>query len=80
MHFHRGGQATAGGERVHAFCEHCGTPVYSCVVENPTVYSLRVGALAQRYELGRPLREIWTKRKLEWIDAFRCIDEYEGQP
>ena len=70
----------SGVRRVHAFCENCGTPVYSCAVENPTVYSLRVGALRQRYELGRPLREIWTKRRLAWVDGLEGAEDCEGQP
>ena len=35
------------------FVEH-GGPVYSSAAENPQTYSLRIGALKQRYELDRP--------------------------
>src|SRR5207237_2195790 len=40
--------AESGARRVHAFCERCGSPGYSCASENPRPYSLRVGALSQR--------------------------------
>src|SRR6202012_3194173 len=54
-------KADSGALRVHAFCADCGGPVYSCAAENPSTFSLRVGALKQRYELGHPVRQIWIK-------------------
>jgi hypothetical protein len=70
--------ADSGARRAHAFCPDCGAPIYACAVENPSSYSLRVGALKQRYELGRPAREIWTKRRLPWIAEM--ASGIEGQP
>lgn len=70
----------SGVRRVHAFCEICGSPVYSCAIEKPPTYSLRIGALKQRHELGRPARQIWTKRRLPWIPALAGVPEVEGQP
>jgi hypothetical protein len=72
--------AQSGLARVHAFCEHCGTPVYSCAPENPPTYSLRVGALKQRYELGSPKRQIWNKRRLPWLSEMDDIPAVDGQP
>ncbi|WP_199198743.1 GFA family protein [Bradyrhizobium sp. MOS002] len=46
--------ADSGAMRIHAFCDHSGAPVYSSGANSPTSYSLRVGALKQRYELGLP--------------------------
>ena len=72
--------ADSGARRVHAFCPTCGTPVYSCAVDNPQIYSLRVGALKQRYELGTPKRQVWTKRRLPWVERLGDVPEVEGQP
>jgi hypothetical protein len=72
--------ADSGTRRVHAFCESCGAPVYSCAPENPKTYSLRVGALNERQLLGRPARQIWTKRRLGWLPRFDGIPDSEGQP
>ena len=72
--------ADSGAKRVHAFCEICGAPVYSCDPEIPKTYSLRVGALNERALLGRPIRQIWTKRRLPWISNFEGVPEIDGQP
>lgn len=70
----------SGVKRVHAFCDVCGAPVYSSAVENPQSYSLRVGALAQRNELGTPARQIWTRRRLAWVPVLGDVPEVDGQP
>jgi hypothetical protein len=72
--------ADSGARRVHAFCEACGSPVYSCAVENPQSYSLRLGALDQREALGRPARQIWAKRRFSWIPKLEGVPEFDGQP
>jgi len=72
--------ADSGAKRVHAFCQSCGSPVYSCAVSNPQSYSLRLGALSQREALGRPARQIWTRRRLPWIPKLEGVSEIEGQP
>ena len=71
---------TNGARRVHAFCENCGGPVYSSAEENPKSYSLRVGALKQRYELGSPARQIWTKRRFPWLPPLESAEAFDGQP
>jgi hypothetical protein len=40
--------AESGNKRRHGFCGNCGTPIYSCAVDNPQSYSLRIGAITQR--------------------------------
>jgi hypothetical protein len=72
--------ADSGANRLHAFCEICGSPVYACAIDNPQIYSLRVGALNQRQELGRPTRQIWTKRRLPWVPTLEGVPAVEGQP
>ena len=63
--------ADSGAKRIHAFCQNCGSPVYSCAAESPQSYSLRLGALEQREALGPPARQIWTKRRLSWIPKLQ---------
>jgi hypothetical protein len=70
----------SGAKRVHALCETCGGPVYSCDPESPKTYSLRIGALDERDQLGSPARQIWTKRRLPWVPAIGNVPEIEGQP
>jgi hypothetical protein len=70
----------SGAQRVHAFCETCGGPVYSCDPVNPKSYSLRVGALDERAELGPPVRQIWAKRRLPWVTEVKAVPSIEGQP
>lgn len=70
----------SGARRIHAFCGDCGGPVYSSAVENPVTYSLRVGALKQRYELGPPIRQSWTRRRFSWLEQFHVEETFDGQP
>ena len=70
----------SGAARVHAFCGDCGSPVFSCAPENPQSYTLRLGALRQRHELGVPAQQIWTKRRLSWVTLPAEVAEVEGQP
>ncbi|RZL95060.1 MAG: GFA family protein [Variovorax sp.] len=72
--------ADSGAKRVHAFCENCGGPIYACAAENPQSYSLRVGTLKQRHELGTPARQIWTRRRLPWVAFSDTVPGFEGQP
>jgi hypothetical protein len=71
--------AESGAKRVHAFCESCGSPIYSCAPD-PQTYSLRLGGLSQREQLGRPARQIWTRRRLPWMPKLDGVPETEGQP
>ena len=59
--------ADSGAKRAHAFCGDCGGPIYASAVQDPPTYSLRVGALDQRYDLGAPVRQIWVHRRLPWV-------------
>jgi hypothetical protein len=57
--------AESGTKRVHAFCPECGSPVYSCAISDPPLYSLRVGCLDKRDQLP-PARQIWCDSALPW--------------
>lgn len=67
--------ADSGNRRAHAFCGDCGGPVYASALEDPPTYSLRIGALDQRYELGAPARQIWTERRLAWVCDLADVPE-----
>jgi len=69
----------SGAKRFHAFCCDCGSPVYSCAPIDPPTYTLRVGALNQRAELGRPKQQIWTQRRLSWVLPIPGGSEVAGQ-
>lgn len=69
--------ADSGNRRAHAFCGDCGGPIYASAVEAPETYSLRVGALDQRYELGAPARQIWTERRFPWLAELAEVPEVE---
>jgi len=72
--------ADSGAKRAHAFCPDCGMPIYASAIENTPSYSLRVGTLRQRYELGRPMREIWTGRRMAWLSPIEGAKQADGQP
>ena len=72
--------ADSGAQRLMAFCEHCGTPLYACAVQSPTAYSLRTGAIRQRHDLGTPQRQIWTQRRLPWVQLPQSLEAHPGQP
>ena len=72
--------ADSGAKRVHAFCGECGSPVYSSAPQNPKTFSLRLGALRETEALGKPARQIWTKRRLSWIPKVDGVPEFDAQP
>ncbi len=71
--------AESGSRRGHAFCGDCGAPVYRQPTDNTSNYSLRVGGLDQRAELGPPKRQIWTRRRLPWVTEIGVVSEVEEQ-
>jgi len=54
--------------------------VYSCAEKNPKSYTLRLGALSEPNALGRPMQQIWTKRRLSWMPKLDGVTNIEGQP
>ena len=71
--------ADNGSRRGHAFCGDCGSPVYRLPTDNNPNYSLRVGGLDQRAELGPPTRQIWVKRRLPWVTSIGSVQEALAQ-
>jgi hypothetical protein len=70
--------AESGNKRVHAFCPECGSPVYSCAIDNPPAYALRVGCLRQRALLP-PRRQIWCRSALDWSRNLQDVPQSDRQ-
>jgi hypothetical protein len=72
--------AESGNKREHAFCPHCGTPIFSgLVAEGPKVVSLRVGAIRQRDQMI-PNDQYWFRTAQKWLSALQTIQRRETQP
>lgn len=70
--------ADSGARRRQAFCGTCGTPIYASNDEdNPEIYGLRVGAIAQRASF-RPQRQLWRKSAIPWIDDIAATPFVDG--
>jgi len=72
--------ADSGAKRAHAFCPDCGTPIYATAPVNPQSFSLRVGTLKQRAQLGKPKRQIWCKSALPWSMDISAVAKFDTQP
>jgi len=68
--------AASGTKRVQGFCGDCGTPIYATSPDEPRIYNLRLGAVAQRAQLP-PQRQIWCGSALPW---GRDISRIPGVP
>jgi hypothetical protein len=62
------------------FARCAARPSIHAIQKNPKTYSLRLEALNERELLGRPARQIWTKRRLPWMPKLRDVPEIQGQP
>jgi len=63
-------RSESGNERLHAFCGHCGTPLYATTpAGDDRKLGLRVGLLDQKAELA-PGRQFWLRSKLPWLPAL----------
>lgn len=70
--------AESGHQRLHTFCADCGAPVYSCAVNDPPTYSLRVGCLKQRAQLP-PGKQIWYRSALPWAGNLESLPRIDRQ-
>ncbi|HXX82556.1 MAG TPA: GFA family protein [Casimicrobiaceae bacterium] len=70
--------ADSGNKRAHAFCDNCGSPVYSSAISDPPWYSLRVGCLDQRAQLP-PVKQIWCRSSLGWAMNLENVPTVERQ-
>lgn len=71
--------AESGAQREQAFCGDCGTPLYATSVGvGPKVFGLRTGTARQRDQL-RPMRQIWRRSALPWVDDLTSIASVERE-
>jgi hypothetical protein len=70
--------AESGNRRAQAFCAGCGTPLWSTQENNPTSYTLRVGALRERDSLP-PQRQYWTRSAQHWVDDLGALPKFEKE-
>jgi hypothetical protein len=63
--------AESGNKRAQAFCPDCGSAIYSSAPENPPNYSIRLGGIRQRREMGAPMLQIWCDSALSWSADIR---------
>jgi hypothetical protein len=69
----------SGAERVQAFCDTCGSPIYSASSDqHPKEYSIRLGTVRQRREL-EPRFQIWRRSALSWLGRIDSIPAKDGQ-
>lgn len=70
----------SGRKRAQAFCGNCGTPMYASEVENPAVFSIRLGTARQRAELP-PRVQRWCRSAQAWtlhLDPVRQVAKQDG--
>lgn len=71
--------ADSGTRRAQAFCAECGSHLYAFTPEAPEIYSLRIGAIAERHAMGTPVRQGWTDSALPWAFDLTAISKVGGQ-
>jgi hypothetical protein len=64
--------AESGAERLHGFCDRCGTPLYSVAPHIATLIFLRLGAIHQRDSL-RPSLQIWRRSTPNWLHELASL-------
>jgi hypothetical protein len=68
-----------GRERLQAFCEICGTPIFSSPVEDePETINVRPGTINQRRKL-KPTFQGWHRSALPWLGELDSIRKIERQ-
>jgi hypothetical protein len=70
--------AESGQQFVLAFCGDCGSALYSCRLENPPVFNLRLGAVKQRAQLI-PKAQFWCRSAMPWAMDISRIPQSPDQ-
>jgi hypothetical protein len=69
----------SGAKREQAFCETCGSQIYSTSVGGgPKTYNLRVGIIRQRAELP-PRMQYWRRSAMPWVGDIAAIPSVEQE-
>lgn len=71
--------AESGNQRAQAFCADCGTRIYASAVDDPQMFNLRVGTVANRGEL-RPKTQLWCRSALPWAMELGAVKQVPKQP
>jgi hypothetical protein len=70
--------ADSGNKRSHAFCGHCGSPMYACAISDTPSYTLRIGSIRERAQL-RPNKQIWCRSALPWVMTLDAVEKFSQQ-
>ena len=70
--------AESGNKRAQAFCAGCGTRIYASAVDDPQVFNVRVGTLAERAAL-RPVIQVWCRSAMPWVSELGAIRQVQKQ-
>ncbi|WP_411881894.1 GFA family protein [Polaromonas sp. YR568] len=65
-----------GARRAQAFCPDCGSPLYTYAVDDPGIYGLRVGCIAEREALVPRLQK-WRRSALRWTENLAGMAQRE---
>jgi len=68
----------SGSRRAQAFCSNCGSPLYTYDADNPKVYGLRVGCIAQRAALV-PRKQKWCRSALQWTQRLSDLERRQTE-
>jgi len=68
----------SGSRRAQAFCSNCGSPLYTYDADNPKIYGLRVGCIAERAALVPRLQK-WCRSALRWTESLSAIERRETE-
>lgn len=64
--------AQSGNKRAQAFCGECGTQLYATSPDNPTMYGVRLGCVAERAQLA-PVKQVWTRSAMPWLHGLGAL-------
>ena len=68
----------SGSRRAQAFCSTCGSPLYTYDADQPTVFGLRVGGIAEREALV-PRRQKWCRSALPWTNSLAAMEKRDTE-
>ena len=68
--------ADSGSRRAQAFCPECGTQLYACDADNPSVLNLRLGCVNERDRLP-PKVQIWARSAMPWLHDMAALPAHE---
>ena len=71
--------AESGNRRAQVFCPECGTRVYASALDDPQVFNVRLGTVAERAAL-EPRVQVWCRSALPWVTELGAIKQFPKQP